>query len=107
MAMAVDRELVRRWLDAYVSAWTSYDPDQIGALFADDASYAWHPWDTGDNVAHGRAAIVKAWLDDRDAPGTYSAQYAPQAIDGDLAIVTGQSRYFDGAGALLRVYYNC
>jgi hypothetical protein len=90
-----------------VRAWETYDPHAIGELFAEDATYAWHPWDAGDQVAHGRDAIVKAWLDNRDAPGTYQGQYAPLAIDGDLAVATGRSKYFDASGALLREFDNC
>jgi ketosteroid isomerase-like protein len=105
--MSIDRQTVSRWLDAYVAAWQSYDADAIAALFSEDATYAWHPWDSGDDVVRGRAAVVKAWLDDKDAPGTYQAHYEPLAIDGDLAIATGTTRYFDAAGSLEREYYNC
>ena len=30
------RDDVQRWLDRYVEAWRSYDPDAIGDLFAED-----------------------------------------------------------------------
>ena len=30
---------VQAWLDAYVAAWRSYDRSEIGALYADDATY--------------------------------------------------------------------
>ncbi len=36
----MDRADVQRWLDAYVQAWTTYDPADIGALFAEDAVYS-------------------------------------------------------------------
>ena len=55
-----------RWLDAYVEAWRSYDPAAIGALFADDAEYRYHPW---DEPLRGRDAIVASWTGDQDAPG--------------------------------------
>ena len=32
------REHVQRWLDDYVAAWHSYDPDAIRALFAPDGA---------------------------------------------------------------------
>jgi SnoaL-like domain len=105
--MALKRETVQQWLDAYVQAWLSYEPDAIGALFSDQATYAWHPWDSDTDVVRGRAEIVKAWLDDKDKPGTYQAHYEPLAIDGDLAIATGRSRYFDSSGALKREFHNC
>jgi SnoaL-like domain len=103
----MDKDSVSRWLDAYVQAWKTYDTQVIGGLFSDDATYAWHPWDSGDDVARGRDAILKAWLDDKDAPGTYDAHYEPLAIDGDLAVATGRSQYYDSAGALEREFYNC
>jgi ketosteroid isomerase-like protein len=105
--MALERDTVQRWLDAYVQAWLSYEPDAIGALFSDDAIYAFHPWDKNGAVAHGRAAIVKAWSEPKDPPGTYQAQYEPIAIDGDVAVATGRSSYFTKSGVLKREYYNC
>jgi hypothetical protein len=87
----VDRTAVVDWLKAYVRAWGTYTPDAIGALFTEDATYSFHPY---DEPAVGRAAIVAAWLADRDAPGTYEATYKPIAIDGDVAVVNGRSRYF-------------
>jgi hypothetical protein len=105
--MALERDTVQQWLDAYVQAWRSYEPDAIGALFSDHATYAWHPWDKEADVARGRAAIVNAWLDHKDAPGTYQAHYEPIAIDRDVAIATGRSSYFTRSGALKREFYNC
>jgi hypothetical protein len=42
----------------------------------------------------GRDAIVSSWLAHPDAPGTYEASYEPIAIDGDVAVTNGRSRYF-------------
>src|SRR5690242_5071159 len=69
--MSNEAEQIQRWLDAYTHAWLTYEPDEISALFTDDAEYRWHPWDEGDNVARGRAQIVAAWLENRDQAGTY------------------------------------
>jgi ketosteroid isomerase-like protein len=92
---------VQAWLDAYVAAWRSYDRAEIGALFADDASYAYHPWDAGDAVLRGRDAIVRNWLDEPDAAGSWQAEYHPLLVEGDRAVATGVTRYADG-----RVYDN-
>ena len=35
---------VQRWLDAYIAAWSSYDPAEIAALFTDDAAYHYDPF---------------------------------------------------------------
>jgi ketosteroid isomerase-like protein len=52
---------LQSWLDAYVEAWRTNDPKKIGALFSQDAVYAWHPYN--DTPARGRDAIVTAWLE--------------------------------------------
>jgi hypothetical protein len=87
----VDRALVVDWLKAYVRAWETYSPEAIGELFSEAASYSYHPY---DEPVLGRAAIVASWLADPDAPGTYETTYGPIAIDGDMAVVNGRSRYF-------------
>ena len=35
----------RAWIDAYVEAWNSNDPGQIGALFTPDGEYWSEPWE--------------------------------------------------------------
>jgi SnoaL-like domain len=84
---------VQTWLDAYVAAWRGYDHAAIGALFSDDATYAYHPY---DEPLRGREAIVASWLEERDAPGSWEAAYAPLIIDDDRAIATGETRYTNG-----------
>ncbi len=87
----MERAAVVAWLTAYMHAWESYSPEAIGDLFTEDATYSFHPY---DEPITGRQAIVDAWLKDPDAPGTFSATYAPIAVDGDVAVVNGRSRYF-------------
>jgi hypothetical protein len=98
----VDRERFQSWLDAYIEAWRTYDEGSIGALFSDDAIYRYHPQADG---IRGRAEIVKSWIDNRDAPGTYDAEYSPLAIDGDVHVASGISRYFEAEGGKLRDEY--
>ena len=44
----------------------------------------------------------------RDAPGTYSARYAPVAVDGDVVVSTGASSYREQPDRpVVRVYDNC
>jgi hypothetical protein len=101
----VDETGFQRWLDRYVEAWRTYDEAAIGDLFSDDAEYRWHPWDAPEDV-RGRAAIVAAWLGDRDEPGTWTAEYRPWVVAGDRAVALGVSRYLDADGALDREYHN-
>jgi uncharacterized protein (TIGR02246 family) len=101
----MNRETVQRWLDAYVRAWQTYDPAEIGALFTEDAVCHYDPF--GEPV-RGRDAIVASWLevDRRDPPGTYAGHYQPLAVDGDLAIANGRSRYFEADGTTPKEEYD-
>jgi ketosteroid isomerase-like protein len=111
--MPVDTATVAAWLDAYVAAWKSYDPEAIGALFADDVKYRFHPY---DDPVEGREAVVESWLGEgehegapgRDEEGTYNASYRPIAVDGDVAVASGSSTYTRGPGGPIdEIYDNC
>jgi ketosteroid isomerase-like protein len=109
----MDRPAVQDWLDRYIRAWEAYAPDQIGSLFAEDATYRCHPADEGDDVLRGRDAIVRSWVapdgtaSSRDAPGTYDARYEPYAVDGDRAVAVGWSRYWtDASRTTVRQVYD-
>ena len=41
--MTLTRAQFQDWLDRYVAAWKSYDPQQIGDLFSEDVEYRYHP----------------------------------------------------------------
>jgi hypothetical protein len=99
----MDKAGFQRWLDAYVEAWKTYDPQQIGDLFSDDAEYRYHP--QGEPV-RGRREIVASWLDEPDALGSYEASYRPLAIDGEVHVAEGVSRYLDDEGRLRDEYCN-
>jgi len=107
-AMKIDAEMVQRWLDAYTHAWMTYDPDEIAALFTDDAQYRWHPWDEGEDVARGRSHIVAAWRENRDPTGTYRGEYRPLLVKDSMAIAVGVSScYTDQTQReLKRAYHN-
>jgi hypothetical protein len=100
-------EQVQAWLDRYVEAWRTYDESQIGELFSQDATYRYHPYDSGEDVVHGREAIVASWLENRDAPGSWEARYEPYAVDGDRAVATGSSRYAASGDKPERTFWNC
>ena len=102
-SMTLDRSAFQAWLDRYVAAWKSYDAQEIGDLFSEDAEYRYHPQ---DQPVRGRDEIVKSWLDNKDEPGTFDAAYEPLAIDGENHVARGWSRYFDGQGKLADEYIN-
>lgn len=109
----MDKAAVDRWLAEYVSAWMSYDPAQIEALFAADVTYRYHPY---DDPIEGRTAVVASWLGDsgstaastRDRAGTYDASYHTVAVDDLVAVATGSSRYRDEPGGpITHTFDNC
>ena len=103
----MDHTDFQQWLDAYVDAWRTYDEAAIGELFSEDARYRYHPWDEGGDEVAGRAAIVANWLEERDEPGTWTAEYRPWALDGERAVAAGVSRYLAADGETVeREYHN-
>ena len=108
MVEEVDFDMVQRWLDSYSHAWETYSPEEIGALFSEDAEYRWHPWEEADEVARGRDRIIAAWLESRDAPGTYQGVYRPLLVQEEVAIAVGTSSYYtdETREKLDRKYYN-
>ena len=92
----VTHDDVQAWLDAYVEAWQTYDAAAIASLFTEDATYAYHPWDEGEDLLQGRDAIVANWLEEQDEPGSWEAHYLPLMVEGQRAVATGTTRYANG-----------
>jgi uncharacterized protein (TIGR02246 family) len=91
--------MLERWVEAYVRAWNSNDPEEIGALFADDALYYTEPF---AEPWRGRSEIVEQWLANKDEPGQTEFEWQPLVETDGLAILTGTTRYLDPP----RVYSN-
>ena len=100
----MERSERRRWLDAYVEAWKSYDREQIAALFSRRRALPVPPVrrarssgaTPSSSPGWGRG-ITRA-PPTRDEPGTYDAAYEPVAVDGDVAVATGTSTYYAEPG---------
>lgn len=86
----MDRAGFAAWLERYVDAWRLNDAVAIGDLFSADVRYAYGPF---DEALAGRAAVVAGWLTDPDAPGSWQADYEVLAIDGDVYVAHGRTRY--------------
>lgn len=96
-------EQLQDWLNRYVEAWKTYDAASIGALFSTDTEYRYHPQDEPER---GRDTIVAGWLENREEPGTYDAEYHPLAIDADgTHVASGWSRHFVAPGGVMRDEY--
>lgn len=87
-------DTVQNWLDGYRIAWASNDPDDIRAIFTEDATYAGSPFDDSPWVGH--EGIVEGWLKHRDEPGEWSFEGKPLAHSDGVGIVQGLTTYTDG-----------
>jgi hypothetical protein len=99
----MDQRGVQAWLDRYIEAWRTYDEGSIAALFARDAEYRYHP---ADDPVVGPEAIAASWTSEPDDPESWDAWYHPYLVEGDRAVATGVSTYFDGEGNAVRVFDN-
>ena len=84
---------VSDWMNAYVKAWASNEPEEIRALFSDDARYRTEPY-TEPWV--GPEKIVDGWLHLADAPGTFTFEWHPLAVTDEVSVVQGTTRYATG-----------
>jgi hypothetical protein len=84
---------IQSWIDGYLRAWASNEPDDIRALFTDDAEYRTEPW-VPPTV--GSDAIVAQWLERSDEPGTFSFRAEIAGIDGARGFVQGVTNYSSG-----------
>jgi hypothetical protein len=86
----MDGPALERWVEGYLAAWSSNDPQDIGRLFTDDARYytAPHrePW-------KGRLGIVEGWIDRKDEPGEWDFRYEVLAIADGIGFVRGWTTY--------------
>jgi ketosteroid isomerase-like protein len=95
----VDLEAFRGWLERYFAAWATNDPDDVTALFAEDAEYSWGPY---REPARGRDDIVRWWTDGGAQPELRTS-FEPIAVEGDRGVAhfTAAFRTPDGALAEL------
>ena len=105
--MHLTRDDFAAWLGRYVEAWRSRDPAAIGDLFSTDAAYSYRG---GRDVVSGREAIVRSWLEDEEDEeedeDRWEAHYEPLAVDGEVHVATGWTRYFNASGAVRDEYSN-
>lgn len=78
------------WIARYERAWASNDPEDIGGLFTDEATYLTAPY---REPWRSREDIVAGWLDRKDTPGNWEFEWWPVGQDGDLHFVQGRTTY--------------
>ncbi|MFQ5523285.1 MAG: nuclear transport factor 2 family protein [Acidimicrobiia bacterium] len=85
-------ERLDQWMDGYVLAWSSNDPEHIAALFTPEAVY--DP-QTADGEWHGSEEIVRRWQEIGDEEDNWEFEWLPLVETDDLAIVVGRTQYHD------------
>lgn len=79
------------WVEGYVRAWETNDPDDIAALFTDDAVYEFSPDDP--DAMRGREAIVAGWIDSKDDPDEWTFDWEVLVETDDLVVLQGRTDY--------------
>ena len=82
------------WMDKYLRAWTTNEPDDIRALFTEDAVYNDRP--NTEKRWNGHEEIVQAWADAGDKPEDWTFEWNLLGQDGDTAFVQGLTTYLNG-----------
>ena len=104
----MDTTQVQRWLDDYVTAWRSNQPEPITALFTEDVVYRYRPYGGDDDADLGRSGPGRLLAaSEPDDPRVVGGGYEVYAVDGDRAVATGYSRYLATDDAPQRTYQNC
>jgi ketosteroid isomerase-like protein len=95
----MDRSAVEAWVAAYRHAWMTDDPDDIGALCTDDATYSPYPWPRDRRPWTGREEIVEKWVSHGDSKIGWRFEHEVLAVEGDTAVIEGWTEYDRGEGA--------
>ncbi|MBT2522240.1 nuclear transport factor 2 family protein [Arthrobacter sp. ISL-28] len=86
-------DAIRQWMEKYIAAWETNEPEDIQALFTEDAVYATRPYDP--DAWRGREQIVDRWIASADEPEDWRFEWSVLGTDGDLAFVQGRTTYLD------------
>jgi hypothetical protein len=87
---SVDASEVARWVERYVGAWNSNDPDDIRALFTEGADYLTEPY---AKPWRGHDEIVAKWIANKDEPGETEFSFEVIATEGRLGLMRGETIY--------------
>ena len=101
----MNRELLQKWLEDYVEAWRTYEPEKIRNLFSENALYFYSPFDEETHL-RGREAIVADWLKQPDSVDSWEAHYVPVAVEGNVGVAQGRTRYFEPDRSITRQFDN-
>ncbi len=82
--------MIEEWVQAYLKAWTSDAPEDVAALFTEDARYFTEPY---AEPWEGRDEIVREWIARGDSGNDWSFEHDIIAECGDTGVVRGVTHY--------------
>ncbi len=83
---------IQSWMEGYIKAWNTNDPEDIGRLFSTSARYFTAPY---RRPWIGQEQIVAGWLGRKDEPGDFDFRYDVLGADGARGFVRGWTVYFE------------
>lgn len=84
---------VAHWIGLYRTAWESNEPEDIRALFTEDAEYRTEPYAPAWT---GHEAIIDGWLEAADEPGETTFEWELLGEQDGTAFVQGRTVYAGG-----------
>jgi hypothetical protein len=88
----MQQEQLRQWMEAYIRAWTSNDPQDIGQLFTQEGFYYTAPY---REPWQGRQQIVQGWLGRKDDPEDFEFRYEILGNSESTGFVRGWTTYHE------------
>lgn len=88
------------WLERYFHAWVSNEPDEVSALFAEEAVYYYGPF---REPGLGREAIVRNWISNPEQQTDVTCEYEALATNSERGIAHWRVTFKPAALAQERV----
>ncbi|MCR2783938.1 MULTISPECIES: nuclear transport factor 2 family protein [unclassified Microbacterium] len=79
----------REWLNGYITAWESKDPDDVRKIFTEDAEYFFQPDDP--EAARGIDKIIEEWLDPEPTKAEHNLDVLVE--NDQVGIISGHVTY--------------
>jgi len=88
---ALDREELKRWIDAYERLWRTPGTAGLSEIFSEDATYTPGPF---SDPWRGLDAISEHWESERLGPDEdFEMKFEVVAVDGDTGVARVEVRY--------------
>ncbi|MCH7760616.1 nuclear transport factor 2 family protein [candidate division TA06 bacterium] len=80
------------WVEGYILAWNTNNPEDIGRLFTLKGRYYTAPYRV---PWEGRQQIISGWLGRKDLPGEFEFRHEILGVSGNEGFIRGWTKYHD------------